>query len=91
MWASLRGHVAVMDLLLQHDAKVDIHDKVLIIFCLSAFLDPNKASICYSCPSVQQQGKTPLIIACEYGHTSAVELLLEYKAPLNVQDKVRDA
>jgi ankyrin repeat protein len=31
----------------------------------------------------RKNGASPLAIACEYGHTEIVEMLLEYKADIN--------
>ena len=44
--------------------------------------------MCLSCVPFPQTGYTPLTIAAEKGNTDVVNLLIEYKATVNAQNKV---
>ena len=88
MWASLNGHVEVVNILLQHGATVDLQKMVCKcvhhkfhypVSCVCLF--------CYPCVS-SQNGASSLIWASENGHVEVVDKLLQQGARVDLQRQV---
>ena len=88
MWASLNGHVEVVDKLLQHGATVDLQ-KVVFKYIHHKFHYPVSCVclFCYPCVS-SQNGASSLMSASQNGHVEVVDKLLQHGATVDLQKVV---
>lgn len=84
MRASRQGHREVVNMLLEHDAQVDLKNNVRTNqFC--KFEDFTRDAVMF----VVQNGQTALMLASENRHVAVIDLLIEYNAQLELKNLVR--
>ena len=97
-WACNKGHAAVVEKLMQHDADVEAKTSVRLRLEQLPILVVQAASCNYDASSpvhtlspyfMTQNGHTPLHWACNSGHVAVVEKLIENGADLEANDQVR--
>ena len=88
MWASLNGHVEVVDKLLQHGATVDLQKVVCKYVHHKFHYSVSCVSLlCYPCVS-SQNGTSSLMMASQNGHVEVVDKLLQHGATVDLQHQV---
>ena len=76
--AALSGHMDIVQLLIQHGAKLEAKSHVSCAVCALC----SKAHRCF------QEGLTPLFVAAWRGHMKIVRYLVDQRANIDVTDKV---
>ena len=94
MGASYQGHTAIVQLLLEHGAQVDVQDK----YGRTALMSASSHGYAEACLMLLQHGaridiqencgKTALIFAVSISRFGAIQVLMEHKALLTVNDAV---
>lgn len=87
MKASLRGHAAVVKILLDNGANIDLQN--LVSFCDRNDVLLFRRILLHVSMFCVQRGESALILASGSGHLEVVDVLLAYKAQVELQDKVR--
>ena len=81
MFASFFGHFKIAKVLLEHQAFVDVVNKVSLLAIISVH--------CYNIIMITQDGITPLMGASQNGCIEVVKILVVHHANINARDLVR--
>ena len=84
MLTSQNGHVDMVDMLLQHQATVDLQNKVVLTGPYKLYNNYNDLVTFIMC----QNGWSSLMLGSESGHVEVVDKLLQHGARVNLQSKV---
>lgn len=84
MLAASNGHVAVVEVLLEHDVPVDYLNEVCFPCCRACVHSQYNEA----CAMFYQCGKTALMLASENGYADVVDVLLKNGAQADLQIQV---